>query len=64
MDEYYKMKKVKLEIKNQAEEEEHFHQDIELLYVLAGSMQVEMGDQKSELNAEENLNIFLCVIRC
>ena len=58
------MKKVKLEIKNQAEEEEHFHQDIELLYVLAGSMQVEMGDQKSELNAEENLNIFLCVIRC
>lgn len=64
MDEYSKMKKVKLEIKNQAEEEEHFHQDIELLYVLAGSMQVEMGDQKSELNAEENLNIFLCVIRC
>lgn len=64
MDEYSKMKKVKLEIKNRAEEEEHFHQDIELLYVLAGSMQVEMGDQKSELNAEENLNIFLCVIRC
>lgn len=64
MDEYSKMKKVKLEIKNQAEEEEHFHQDIELLYVLAGSMQVEMGNQKSELNAEENLNIFLCVIRC
>lgn len=64
MDEYSKMKKVKLEIKNQAEEEEHFHQDIELLYILAGSMQVEMGDQKSELNAEENLNIFLCVIRC
>lgn len=55
MDEYSKMKKVKLEIKNQAEEEEHFHQDIELLYVLAGSMQVEMGDQKSELNAEDIL---------
>lgn len=55
MDEYSKLKKVKLEIRNEVEEEEHFHQDIELIYVLDGYMQVDIGEQKSELNTEDIL---------
>lgn len=55
MNDYSKLNKVSLEIRSQAEEREHFHQNIELIYVLDGSMTVEAGDQKSELKAEDVL---------
>ena len=57
MNNYSKLNKVSLEIRNQVEEREHFHQDIELIYVLDGSMTVEIGDQKSELKADDILVI-------
>lgn len=57
MNDYSKLNKVSLEIRNQVEEREHFHQDIELIYILDGSMIVEAGDQKSELKAEDILVI-------
>ena len=55
MSDYSRVNKVSLEIRNQVEEREHFHQDIELIYVLDGTMTVEVGDQKSELKAEDIL---------
>ena len=57
MNDYSKLNKVSLEIRNQVEEREHFHQDIELIYVLDGAMTVEVGNQKSELKAEDILVI-------
>lgn len=57
MSDYSRLNKVSLEIRNQVEEREHFHQDIELIYVLDGSMTVEIGDQRSELKAEDILVI-------
>lgn len=57
MNDYSKLNKVSLEIRNQVEEREHFHQDIELIYVLDGAMTVEVGDQKSELKADDILVI-------
>lgn len=55
MNDYSKLNKVSLEIRNQVEEREHFHQDIELIYVLDGTMTVEIGEQKSELKADDIL---------
>ena len=57
MNNYSKLNKVSLEIRIQVEEREHFHLDIELIYVLDGSMTVEIGDQKSELKADDILVI-------
>ncbi len=57
MNDYSKLNKVGLEIRKQVEKREHFHQDIELIYVLDGSMTVEIGDQKSELKTEDVLVI-------
>lgn len=55
MNDYSKLNKVSLEIRNQVEEREHFHQDIELIYVLDGTMTVEVGDQESELKTDDIL---------
>lgn len=57
MGDYSRFNKVSIEIKNQIEEKEHFHQDIELIYVLDGYMTVEVGEQKSELKVEDVLVI-------
>ena len=57
MNDYSKLNKVSLEIRKEVEKREHFHQDIELIYVLDGSMTVKLGDQKSELKADDVLVI-------
>ena len=53
MERHFKQEKLKIEVLNIREEREHFHQDIELIYVLDGAMTVEVGNQKSELKAED-----------
>ncbi len=57
MNDYSKLNKVSLEIRKQVEKREHFHQDIELIYVLDGSMAVKVEEQKSELKADDVLVI-------
>lgn len=49
--------KVRIRVFNKTEEQEHFHQDIELLYVLEGSLEVFMGEQAVCMNAEDILVI-------
>ena len=47
MERHFKQEKLKIEVLNIREEREHFHQDIELLFVLEGTLDVAMGDRKS-----------------
>jgi len=54
---YSRKEKLKIRIWDTKEEREHFHQDIELLYVLEGTLRVTMGEQKTELGAEDILVI-------
>lgn len=53
MDGYARKEKVKIEVKSDCEEREHFHQDIELIYVLEGNLTVEIGDKSIIMNAED-----------
>lgn len=57
MNDYYCKEKLMLEILDSVEEKEHFHQDIELLYVLDGKMTVVVEEQKTEMSAEDVLII-------
>lgn len=45
--------KLRIEILNKKEEREHFHQDIELLFVLDGSLDVMMGNDVYHLQKED-----------
>lgn len=49
MDYNAKKDKVKLNVLNHVETQPHFHQDIELLYVLEGGVEVTLNDQSSTL---------------
>lgn len=49
--------KVKITVRNRVEEREHFHQDIELIYVLEGSLDVFIGEQVTHMKAEDILVI-------
>lgn len=49
--------RVLLQVYNNADEREHFHQDIELLYVLEGNLDVETGEQTVHMEAEDVLVI-------
>lgn len=53
MDGYIRKEKVRIEVQNDSEEMEHFHQDIEMIYVLEGNLSVEIGENTIEMNAED-----------
>lgn len=49
--------KLYIQVLNKKQEQEHFHQDIELIYVLEGTMEVNMGEYKTCMNPEDVLVI-------
>ena len=53
MKDYYRKKKLLLEVLENKEEKEHFHQDIELLYVLSGELDIYIDDQKTSLYRDD-----------
>lgn len=53
MDGYTRKEKVRIEVKNDCEEMEHFHQDIELIYVLEGNLSIKIGEKTISMNAED-----------
>lgn len=57
MDDFQRRDKLKLEILDSSEEKEHFHQDIELLYILSGSVEIYKDGQKNVLAEEDVLII-------
>lgn len=52
---YSKKEKLKIEISNSKREKEHFHQDIELLFVLEGVLDVMIGEQVTHMKEEDIL---------
>lgn len=57
MEAFQRREKVKLEILEKQEEKEQLHQDIELIYVLSGHLDVYIEGQKTSMNAEDVLII-------
>lgn len=57
MERHFKQEKLKIEVLNIREEREHFHQDIELLFVLEGTLDVAMGEQTTHMQPEDILVI-------
>ena len=57
MEDYQRREKLKLDVFENREEKEHLHQDIELLYILSGRMEVELEGQKFGMTAEDVLVI-------
>jgi beta-xylosidase/AraC-like DNA-binding protein len=55
MEGYTRKEKLKISVLDYKEEGEHFHQDIELLYVLEGSIDVSVGDQIIHMASEDIL---------
>ncbi len=53
MSAYTKKEKLKIEVLNTREEREHFHQDIELLFVLEGALEVRIGEQVISMKEED-----------
>ncbi len=50
---YTREEKLRLEVLNRAEEKEHFHQDIELVFVLEGELDIFIGGQKIHMEADD-----------
>ncbi len=48
---------VRLQVKDKIEEREHFHQDIELIFVLEGELDILIGEQKTHMEQEDILVI-------
>lgn len=57
MEDHLKKKKLRVEVLNVTEEREHFHQEIELLFVLEGSLDVTIGSNVTHMEAEDILVI-------
>lgn len=57
MEGYQRREKILLEILESREEKEHFHQDIELIYVLQGKIDIFMDNRKLTLKEEDVLLI-------
>lgn len=55
MDDNMRRDKMKISVLNNTEEPEHFHQDIELLYVLEGTLDVMAGEQITHMKPEDIL---------
>lgn len=53
MKNHMKQEKLKVEVLNTAEEREHFHQDIELLFVLEGNLTISIGDRTIQMQPED-----------
>ncbi|MBD5463297.1 MAG: helix-turn-helix domain-containing protein [Lachnospiraceae bacterium] len=53
MNRYSRKEKMRILIQNCTQEEDHFHQDIEVIYVLEGTMQLRMREHRAELNSED-----------
>ncbi|WP_164120953.1 GH39 family glycosyl hydrolase [Sharpea azabuensis] len=53
METFQRREKIKLEILEKHEEKEQFHQDIELLYVLSGHLDVYIEGNKTSMNSED-----------
>jgi len=49
--------RVLVKVFNYIEEVEHFHQDVELVYVLEGTLDVTIGDQVRHMEADDVLVI-------
>lgn len=57
MSKYTREEKLQIKVLDTKEEQEHFHQDIELLYILEGSMEVILGDKTTQMKADDILII-------
>ena len=57
MEQYEKIDKLNIRVLNAIDEQEHFHQDIELIYILEGCMDVVMGEQTTRMEPEDILVI-------
>lgn len=55
MDDNMRRDKMKISVLNTTDEQEHFHQDIELLYVLEGTLDVTAGEQITHMKPEDIL---------
>lgn len=55
MEGYSRKEKLLIQVKNEQEEREHFHQDIELIYILEGMMDVTIGEQVTHMEPEDIL---------
>lgn len=53
MNGYMRKEKIRVEVKNAPQEREHFHQDIELIYVIVGKLTVGIGEKNIFLSAED-----------
>lgn len=54
---YSKKEKLKIEVSSVRAEREHFHQDVELLFVLEGALDVTVGEQVTHMKEEDILVI-------
>ena len=61
MERHFKQEKLKIEVLNIREEREHFHQDIELLFVLEGTLDVAMGEQTTHMQPEADVKNFIII---
>lgn len=57
MEKQEKREKIKVNVLDNVKSQEHFHQDIELLFVLEGALTVQMGEQSTHMQAEDILVI-------
>lgn len=53
MDGYSKDEKLKIRVFDKKEEKEHFHQEIELIYLLEGTMELTVGDRGIHLETDD-----------
>lgn len=53
MDGYSKHEKLKIRVLDNKEDKEHFHQDIELIYLLEGTMELSTGNKNVTLKADD-----------
>lgn len=50
-DTYERREKLQVSVLSKPEESEHFHQDVELLYILEGNMKLQVGEQETLLES-------------
>lgn len=55
MDRYLRREKLRIRVLDTPQEKEHFHGDVEVLYILEGTLDVMIGDQITHLGAEDIL---------
>ena len=53
MDDFFKRNKLQILVLNSQKKEEHFHQDIELIYILEGMMELVIVEKKFSLSSDD-----------